>query len=97
VDAINSLVSGTQRAQATFDAAAVKLAGDGLPTTAAQAPIATAAAAVAATSVDPAEQLTTMMVAADVHHATTAALRAALALYSTSVDMLAPGIDPSDG
>jgi hypothetical protein len=38
-----------------------------------------------------------MMVAADAHHATTAALRAALALYSTSVDMLAPANDPSDG
>jgi hypothetical protein len=91
VDAISSLVAGTQRAEATFDAAAAKLAGDGLPTAAnpdPTAPTTTAAAAVGSTDVDPAEQLTTMMIAADVHHATTAALRAALALYSTSVDML---------
>jgi hypothetical protein len=88
VDAINSLVAGTQAAQRSFDAAAEQLAAADLPTAA--VPDATAPAAPnPSTNIDVAQQLTTMMVAADTHHATTAALRAALSMYSASVDMLA--------
>jgi hypothetical protein len=88
VDAINSLVAGTQAAQRTFDSAAEPLAAADLATT--TVPDATTPAAPnPSTNIDVAQQLTTMMVAADVHHATTAALRAALSMYSASVDMLA--------
>ena len=88
VDAINALVGGAQRAQATVDAAAQQLAAADLPT--APVPDATSPAAPdPSTNVDVAQQLTTMMVAADMHHATTAALRAAMSMYSASVDMLA--------
>ena len=88
MDAINALVGGAQRAQATVDAAAEQLAAADLPTT--PVPDATSPAAPEPDAfVDVAQQLTTMMVAADMHHATTAALRAAMSMYSASVDMLA--------
>jgi hypothetical protein len=88
VDAVNALVGGAQRAQATVDAAAEQVAAADLPTT----PVPDAASPAPpdpSTNVDVAEQLTTMMVAAGTHHATTAALRAAMSMYSASVDMLA--------
>jgi hypothetical protein len=89
VDAISSLVAGTQRAQATVDAAAQQIAQADLPTAGVPDPTnPVAPMPLAATNVDVAEQLTTMMVATDMHQITTAALRSALALYSTSVDML---------
>ena len=88
VDAINALVGGAQRARATVDAAAEQLAAADLPTV--PVPDATSPAAPNPDAfVDVAQQLTTMMVAAGMHHATTAALRAAMSTYSASVDMLA--------
>jgi hypothetical protein len=91
VDAISSLVAGTQRAQATLDAAAQQIAQADLPTSAAPADVMNPQPS---TNVDVADQLTTMMVAADMHQITTAALRSALAMYATSVDMLSTP-DPS--
>jgi hypothetical protein len=85
VDAISSLVAGTQRAQATVDAAAQQIAQADLPTSVPTDVMNPQPSR----NVDVADQLTTMMVAADMHQITTAALRSALALYSTSVDMIA--------
>ncbi len=88
MDAINSLVGGLQRSQATFDGAAQQLAGADLPTAANPDPTNPAAPAPsAANNVDVAEQLTTMMVAADSHHLTTVALRAALSMYRDSLEL----------
>ena len=84
VDAINSLVGATQRAQATFDGAAQQIAGADLPTAATPDLVSPDPSR----NVDVADQLVTMMVAADMHHITTAALRSALSMYSDSVDML---------
>ena len=85
MDAISSLVAGTQRAQATVDAAAQQIAQADLPTSVPTDVMNPQPSR----NVDVADQLTTMMVAADMHQITTAALRSALALYSTSVDMIA--------
>jgi len=85
VDGISSLVAGTQRAQATVDAAAQQIAQADLPTSVPTDVMNPQPSR----NVDVADQLTTMMVAADMHQITTAALRSALALYSTSVDMIA--------
>jgi len=90
VDAIGSLVAGTERAQATVDAAAQQIAQADLPTAAAPDVVNPDPSR----NVDVADQLTTMIVAADMHHITTAALRSALSMYSDSVDMLSSS-DPS--
>jgi flagellar basal body rod protein FlgC len=87
VDAVSSLLAGRERAQATFDVAAERLARADLPTVANPDPTAPDAPD-PSTNVDPAEQLVTMIVAADMHHATTAALRSALSMYRTYVEML---------
>ena len=89
MDAINSLVGGAQRAQATVDAAAQQIAAADLPT--AENPDPTNPAhpiPPGSHDVDVADQLTTMMVAADMHHVTTAALRAAFATYRDSLALL---------
>jgi hypothetical protein len=92
MDAINSLVSASRNAQATFDAAAEQIAAADLPTVAtgpdptnpgAPNPPRTA-------GVDIADQLVTMTVAADMHHVTTAALRSAFSLYQDSLELIRP-------
>jgi hypothetical protein len=89
VDAINSLVASTQRAQVMFDAAAARLASADLPTAA--APDATNPVVPdPSTNVDVAEQLITMMVAVDAHHASTAALRGAIEMYQASLELQRP-------
>ncbi len=91
MDAINDLIGATKRAAATFDGAARQLAGAGLPTRASPDPTSPAHPKVAAArDVDVAGQLTTMMVAADMHHVTTAALRSAFSLYQDSLDLIRP-------
>jgi hypothetical protein len=99
MDAINSLIGATRHAQATFDAAAQEIARADLPTTASPAhaiPLAPNALAPNALAPNPngggdadrAGQLVTMTVAADLHHATTAALRSAFSLYQDSLELL---------
>ncbi len=87
VDAISALTSAAQRVQATFDNAAQQLAAADLPTEA-QPDVTAPVAPDPSTNVDVAEQMTTMMVAGDAHQATTAALKAALELYKSSIDLL---------
>jgi hypothetical protein len=92
MDAINSLVGATRNAQATFDAAAEQIAAADLPI-AATGPGPTNPAAPDPTrtaGVDIAGQLVTMTVAADMHHVTTAALRAAFSLYQDSLELIRP-------
>jgi len=67
VDAINSLVASTQRAQVLFDAAAERIASADLPTESTPDPT-NPAAPQPSTDVDVAEQMITMMVAVDAHH-----------------------------
>ena len=72
-----------------FDAAAQRLVQADLPT----APVPDPTNPVApdpATNVDVAEQLITMMVAVDSHHASTAALRGALEMYEASLQLQRP-------
>jgi hypothetical protein len=94
MDAINSLVSGARSAQATVDAAAQQIAVADLPTgknpdpTNPFAPAPAVGNPTANNDVDVAGQLTTMMVAADMHHVTTAALRSAFSLYRDSLALL---------
>ncbi len=88
-DAIGALRAGLQRAQATVDAAAARIAADGTTTApSVPDPIASVPAAVL-TGVDVAQQLTTLVAAADLHAVTTAAWRAAMATYRSSLEMLA--------
>jgi len=89
MDAINSLVAGSQRAQATVDAAAQQIATADLPT--ARNPDPTSPVSPSppmSTDVDVAGQLVTMAVAADMQHVTTAALRSAFSLYRDSIELL---------
>jgi hypothetical protein len=89
VDAISSLVASTQRAQVMFDAAAARIASADLPTE--RAPdAANPIAPDPSTDVDVAEQMITMMVAVDAHHASTAALRGAIEMYQASVELQRP-------
>ena len=91
MDAINSLLTGAANARATFDAAAQQLAAADLPTAANPDPTNPAhPSPPASNDVDVAGQLTTMMVAADMHHATAAALRSAFSLYRESIDLMRP-------
>ncbi len=87
MDAINALIGGAQQARAAVDAAAQQIAASDLPT--ASAPDVTSPAAPKTLNdVDVAEQLTTMMVEADAHHVTTAALRQVLDTYQDTLDLL---------
>jgi hypothetical protein len=91
MDAINNLVGATQRAQATFDAAAQQIAAADLPTASRPDPTDPAAANPArGGDVDIADQLVTMTVAADMQHVTIAALRAAFSLYQDSLELVSP-------
>jgi hypothetical protein len=91
MDAINSLVGGARRAQATFDAAAEQLAAADLPTAKVPDPTNPASPSPPVNpGVDVAGQLVTMTVAADMHHVTTAALRSAFSLYRDSIDLIRP-------
>jgi hypothetical protein len=94
MDAINNLVGATQRAQATFDAAAQQIATADLPTTAGPPNDPTDPAAAGnlprTGDVDIADQLVTMTVAADMQHVTIAALRSAFSLYQDSLDLISP-------
>lgn len=91
MDAINSLVAGTRRAQATFDAAAEQLAAADLPTAENPDPTNPARPSPPVNpEVDVAGQMVTMMVAADMHHVTTAALRSAFSLYRDSIELIRP-------
>ena len=87
MDAISSLAGSLQRAQVMFDNSAARLASADLPT--AVVPDATSPAAPdPSNNVDVAEQLTTMMVAADAHHLSAAAMRVALSMYEDSVQLV---------
>jgi hypothetical protein len=87
MDAINALRAGTAQARARFDAAAEQLAHADLPTE--TLPDVTSPVAPDPTgNVDVAEQMIAIMSAAQMHHVTTAALRAALTTYQSSVEML---------
>ena len=90
MDAINALAAGARRAEAVFDAAAGQVARADLPTAAAPDPTNPARpdpAAAGVGDVDVAGQMVTMMVAADAHRATTAAMRSAFALYRDSLGL----------
>ena len=91
MDAINGLGAGLRSAQATVDAAAQQIAAADLPTRAAPDPANPGSPAPSATNdVDVAGQLTTMMIAVDMHHVTSAALRSAFSLYQDSLDLIRP-------
>ncbi|HUI48045.1 MAG TPA: hypothetical protein VL119_05080 [Acidimicrobiia bacterium] len=91
MDAINSLLAGTRRAEATVDATADRLAGADLPTAAEPDPTnPSSPSSPRSQDVDVADQLVTMNVAADMHHVTTAALRSAFSLYRDSLELIAP-------
>jgi hypothetical protein len=89
MDAINALVSGLDAQQAVVNGAAQQIAAADLPTVANPDPTNPAHPDVRAAggNVDVADQLTTLMVAADAHHLTTAALRAALSTYQDVLDI----------
>ena len=89
MDAIGSLVGGTQRAQAAFDSAAQQLATVDLPTAANPDPTNPVSPSPPRSGdVDVASQMIAMTVAADTHHVTTAALRAAFSLYQDTLDLV---------
>jgi len=87
MDAVNALGASLQRAQVMFDNSATRLASADLPT--AVGPDATSPAAPdPSNNIDVSEQLTTMMVAADAHHLSAAAMRVALSMYQDSVQLV---------
>jgi flagellar basal body rod protein FlgC len=88
MDAINSLVAGMHRSQVTFDGAAQQLDAADLPTSSNPDPTNPIAPQHPAQNVDVADQLVTMMVAADMHHVTAAALRSAFSMYQESLDLV---------
>ena len=88
MDGITALVQGIAQSQAAIDTAAAQVAIADLPTQAAAADV--MAPSPPSTNVDVADQLTTLMVAADAHHLTTSALRAALNVYQDAMDVLMP-------
>jgi hypothetical protein len=91
MDAINSLVGGMRQAQTVVDRAAQEIAGDDPPTAAAPDPTNPFSPSPVSTGdADLAGQLVTMTTAADMHHITTAALRAALGMYRDSLDLVSP-------
>ncbi|MGQ0824156.1 MAG: hypothetical protein ACT4OX_03825 [Actinomycetota bacterium] len=87
--AIDALLAGAARARASFDTAAVAVSGADLPRTPDPDTTATPDATPVTPGIDVAEQLTTMMVASQVHAANTAAMRAAVSTYRAAVDLLA--------
>ena len=89
MDAISALVSGLDAQQAVVNGAAQQIAAADLPTSANPDPTNPAHPDVRAAGggVDVADQLTTLMVAADAHHLTTAALRAALEVYQDATNI----------
>jgi hypothetical protein len=88
MDAINGLVTATRRAETVVDGAARQLAAAGLPTAPEPPPTRAQSPGPPRTNdVDVADQLVTMTLAADVHHVTTAALRAAFSLYRDSLEL----------
>ena len=87
MDAINSLLAGMQSSEAMMNGAAQQIASMDLPSAIVPQPTNPANPQVS-TNVDPAQQLTTMMVAADAHHLTATAMRVALSMYQDSVNML---------
>jgi hypothetical protein len=80
MDGVSALVIGMQRSEATLDYAARRTASDDLPTATSSAPGVTNNPS-ATTDVDVADQLTTMMVAADSHHLSATAIKVALSTY----------------
>jgi hypothetical protein len=92
--AISALSQSLAQTQASFNAAAAQIAKEGLPSGTPSAIVPNPADPSAPGSptahfgVDPAEQLTTMMIAADSHHVTATAMKVALSTYQDSVDML---------
>ncbi len=93
MDAISSLGAGLSAAQMRVNGAAQQLASGDTPS--AIVPNAADPSApgspTAHFGVDPAEQLTTLMMAADAHHVTATAMRVALSAYQDSVGMLTSG------
>jgi hypothetical protein len=88
MDAINSLLAGTQRAEALFNGAAQQIAQSDLPSAIVADPTNPShPQPLANNDIDPAQQLTTMMVAADSHHLTTAAMRVALRMYQDAANL----------
>ena len=86
MDAINPLRAGMQSAEATFDGAAQQVAAMDLPSAIVPDPTNPShPQPQVSTDVDPAEQLTTLMIAADTHHLTAAAMRAAFSMYRDSL------------
>jgi hypothetical protein len=84
MNAIGVLVGASGQARAVVSAAAEQIAVAALPVSAADV----VSTAEVSRQIDVAEQLTTVMVAAGQHEATTAALRVALDLYADSVELL---------
>lgn len=80
MDAISALVVGMQRSQATVNNAASQIASADLPTASSPGPSA-ASNPGPSTNVDVADQLTTMMVAADSHHLSATAIKVAMSTY----------------
>jgi hypothetical protein len=88
MDAISSLRAGMMQAQAQVNGAAQQLAGAGLPSPIVpQAVPGPTGSAAPSNYVDVARQLTTLMVGADAHHITTAAMRVALSTYQDAADV----------
>jgi hypothetical protein len=89
-DAIDALGQSLAQTQASFDAAATKLAESDLPSAIVPDPTNLGSPKPGAVDfgVDPAQQLITMIVAADTHHVNAAAMRIALSTYQDSVDLV---------
>ncbi len=92
MDGISALSAGAAVSRADFQVAALKLALGDLPTETigpgSQAPSSFVASP--PSGIDVAEQLTTVIVSAGVHRATTAAMRSMLSMYQASADMVSP-------
>jgi hypothetical protein len=89
MDAIGSLLAGTQRAEVAFNGAAQQIAHSDLPSAIVPDPTnPSRPQPVVNNNIDPAQQLTTLMIAADTHHLTTAAMRVAFSMYQDSVNLL---------
>jgi hypothetical protein len=88
MDAINSLLAGMQSSEATFNGAAQQIASMDLPSAIVPDPTNPShPQPQISTNVDPAQQLTTMMVAADSHHLSAAAMKVALSMYQDAINM----------
>jgi len=88
---MSNLTAGARRAQEVVNRAAQELAAADLPSARKPDPTDPVAPGAPRThDVDVADQLVTMNLAADAHHATTAALRTALTIYNESLELLRP-------